>query len=64
MSTTVADTSFLFTLYGNDAHTAGAHGWVRQSQRPPNAGRCGSVEHRALVGTMPSADGEIHRGTG
>ena len=30
----VADTSFLFSLYGSDAHTATAQGWTRQAQIP------------------------------
>lgn len=34
MAIAVADTSFLFSLYGNDAHTAAAHDWVRQGRRP------------------------------
>jgi hypothetical protein len=34
MAIAVADTSFLFSLYGNDAHTAAAQGWVRQHQLP------------------------------
>ena len=44
MSTTVADTSFLFALYGSDAHTAGAHRWVRQSQRPLSVSVLGRYE--------------------
>lgn len=29
-----ADTSFLFSLYGNDAHSAKALGWMRSQQAP------------------------------
>lgn len=29
-----ADTSFLFSLFGGDAHTASARAWVTQSKRP------------------------------
>lgn len=34
MATIVADTSFLFSLFGNDAHTAAAHRWARQAREP------------------------------
>ena len=34
MAIAVADTSFLFSLFGNDAHTKAAHNWTRQSQLP------------------------------
>ena len=34
MATAVADTSFLFSLYGNDVHTTVAQQWVRQNQLP------------------------------
>jgi predicted nucleic acid-binding protein len=34
MATTVADTSFFFSLFGHDAHTPAARGWVQQTQRP------------------------------
>ena len=34
MATVVADTSFLFSLFGNDAHTAVAQAWVRQARVP------------------------------
>ena len=34
MAINVADTSFLFSLFGNDAHTAAAQDWARQSQVP------------------------------
>jgi predicted nucleic acid-binding protein len=30
----VTDTSFLFSLFGSDAHTAAAQAWVRQANRP------------------------------
>lgn len=30
----VADTSFLFSLFGSDAHTAAARGWVLQAKQP------------------------------
>ncbi len=29
-----ADTSFLFSLFGNDAHTAAAQGWAQQTKQP------------------------------
>lgn len=31
---TVADTSFLFSLFGNDSHTAAAVHWARESRQP------------------------------
>jgi predicted nucleic acid-binding protein len=34
MAANFADTSFLFSLYGNDAHTAAAKGWIRSRNRP------------------------------
>lgn len=34
MATAFADTSFLFSLFGNDAHTATARNWARQARRP------------------------------
>lgn len=34
MAIAVADTSFLFSLFGNDAHTAVAQRWARQGQLP------------------------------
>ena len=34
MAANLAATSFLFSLYGNDAHTAAAHGWVRPGNMP------------------------------
>lgn len=30
----VTDTSFLFSLFGNDAHTAAAQSWARQTKQP------------------------------
>jgi predicted nucleic acid-binding protein len=34
MAVSVADTSFLFSLYGNDACTAPAKAWMRKKARP------------------------------
>lgn len=34
MARAVADTSFLFSLYGRDSHTPAAQGWLQQSQVP------------------------------
>lgn len=34
MAIAVADTSFLFSLFGNDAHTKAAHNWIHQLQLP------------------------------
>jgi predicted nucleic acid-binding protein len=34
MATVVADTSFLFALFGSDAHTAAARAWTREAGRP------------------------------
>jgi predicted nucleic acid-binding protein len=31
---TVTDTSFLFSLFGSDGHTAGAQAWARQAKQP------------------------------
>lgn len=34
MAVNIADTSFLFSLYGNDARTASAKAWVRRKGQP------------------------------
>ena len=34
VATVLADTSFLFSLFGNDAHTAAAQTWARQAHLP------------------------------
>ena len=34
MALATADTSFLFSLFGNDGHTAAALGWARQARIP------------------------------
>jgi predicted nucleic acid-binding protein len=34
MALTIADTSFLFSLFGNDTHTAAAYNWSRRTQSP------------------------------
>lgn len=34
MAIAVPDTSFLFALYGHDAHTAAARAWMQQAQVP------------------------------
>jgi predicted nucleic acid-binding protein len=34
MAVIVADTSFLFALFGSDAHTAAAQAWIRQAGQP------------------------------
>ncbi|MDO8540316.1 MAG: type II toxin-antitoxin system VapC family toxin [Opitutaceae bacterium] len=34
MAVIVADTSFLFSLFGNDGHTAAAQSWARQAKQP------------------------------
>jgi len=34
MALAVADTSFLFSLFGNDGHTAAAQEWMRRSRLP------------------------------
>jgi predicted nucleic acid-binding protein len=34
MAASIADTSFLFSLYGNDAHTASARAWMRRKAQP------------------------------
>lgn len=34
MATVIADTSFLFSLYGGDAHTAAARTWALQTRQP------------------------------
>lgn len=34
MAIAVADTSFLFSLFGSDAHTATARAWVQQARLP------------------------------
>jgi len=34
MAVVVADTSFLFALFGNDTHTAAAQAWTRSAGRP------------------------------
>ncbi|MBI5766758.1 MAG: type II toxin-antitoxin system VapC family toxin [Verrucomicrobia bacterium] len=44
MATTVADTSFLFSLFGNDAHTPAAKNWVLQAQLPISVTALGRYE--------------------
>ena len=34
MAVVIADTSFLFSMFGHDVHTAAAHAWARQSPTP------------------------------
>src|ERR1022692_3896562 len=34
MQTFISDTSFLFSIFGNDTHTLTARAWIRQYQRP------------------------------
>ena len=34
MATVIADTSFLFSLFGGDAHTAAARAWAIQARQP------------------------------
>lgn len=34
MALAIADTSFLFSLFGNDGHTAAAQAWTRQARIP------------------------------
>lgn len=34
MAVVIADTSFLFSLFGHDVHSAAAHAWARQAQTP------------------------------
>ena len=34
MATVVADTSFLISLFGNDAHTSAAQNWAVHSRQP------------------------------
>ena len=34
MAVVIADTSFLFALFGNDTHTAAARAWTRQAMLP------------------------------
>ncbi len=40
----VADTSFLFSLFGNDAHTPTAKSWVQQAQLPITVTALGRYE--------------------
>ncbi|MBN8248528.1 MAG: type II toxin-antitoxin system VapC family toxin [Verrucomicrobia bacterium] len=49
MTVSVADTSFLFSLYGNDAHTAKARGWVRQSRMPVTVSVLGRYEFQNAI---------------
>ncbi|MDP3068699.1 MAG: type II toxin-antitoxin system VapC family toxin [Opitutaceae bacterium] len=44
MATVVADTSFLFSLFGNDAHTPAAKSWAQQAQRPITVTTLGRYE--------------------
>ncbi|HKB90234.1 MAG TPA: type II toxin-antitoxin system VapC family toxin [Opitutaceae bacterium] len=44
MATAVSDTSFLFSLFGNDAHTAAAQNWIRQSRLPIAVGALNRYE--------------------
>jgi predicted nucleic acid-binding protein len=49
MAIAVADTSFLFSLYGNDAHTAAAQAWVLQSPLPIAVSLLGRYEFQNAV---------------
>ena len=49
MSTAVADTSFLFALYGNDAHTAAAQHWTQQTRQPITVSTLGIYQFRNAV---------------
>ena len=49
MATAVADTSFLFALYGNDAHTSAARSWTQQTQQPIAVSALGVYELRNAV---------------
>ncbi len=44
MASAVADTSFLFSLFGNDAHTPAAKRWVQQTQLPLTVTTLGRYE--------------------
>lgn len=44
MATAVADTSFLFSLFGNDAHTSAAQRWAQQAQLPLTVTALGRYE--------------------
>ena len=44
MATTVADTSFLFSLFGNDAHSPAARNWVQQARVPITVTALGRYE--------------------
>jgi predicted nucleic acid-binding protein len=44
MATAIADTSFLFSLFGNDAHTLAAERWARQTQQPITVTTLGRYE--------------------
>ena len=44
MAAAVADTSFLFSLFGNDAHTPAAKNWVQQAQLPITVTALGRYE--------------------
>ncbi len=44
MPTAVADTSFLFSLFGNDAHTPDAQRWVQQARLPLTVTALGRYE--------------------
>ena len=46
MPLAVADTSFLVSLYGNDAHTAAARSWVSRSGAPVSVSLLGQFEFR------------------
>ena len=73
-----ADTSFLFALFGGDAHTAAAQNWAKQSKAPiavtalnryefANAVRfCRRFErsfhNTTLKGTLVAFDKDLQRG--
>lgn len=44
MATVVADTSFLFSLFGNDAHTPAAQRWAQHAQLPVTVTALGRYE--------------------
>jgi predicted nucleic acid-binding protein len=49
MKSVVSDTSFLFSLFGNDAHTSGAKNWVSRTRFPITVSMCNRYEFQNAI---------------
>lgn len=49
MNSVVSDTSFLFSLFGNDVHTSNAKRWVGQTRFPITVSMCNRYEFQNAI---------------